>query len=995
METIYPAGPRDVPAELTRPTASYRRNAWLAVVGLVLFILLYLALTAWFAFLAATGALRLALDGESAGLPEWLACGGSLFLAVFLAKALFFVRKDNRADRLELTRAQQPRLFAFLDRIADEAAAPRPHKVFVSARVNAAVFYDLSLLNLIRPSHKHLEIGLALVNMLNLSEFKAVCAHEFGHFAQRSMALGRWVYTAQQIAVHIVAQRDLLDRFLHRLSNLDVRISWIGWLLSLAVWALRSIIDTAFRLVVLAQRALSREMEMQADLVAVSVSGSDAIVHALHRLQIADDAWDRTLGFLRSEVGNARPPCDAFVIHQAFADRLGRIYNDPAYGRRPQVPVDGAATFRVFDREIAQPPRMWATHPQNHEREENAKRTYLAAPTDERSAWVLFDDARNLRERVTAMLIGDTGYATVDPDVSVRQLDEHFTQEHLRPEYRGIYMSFPAARHTRSPQSLTEPVTLAGPLEFDALYPAAISHDLDRLRKLDREHALLRSLHDGHYQTSDGIIRHRGKVLRRAELPDAIDAVDAERGAVRRGLQAVLKAVRSAHLAAADTVSPAWRAYLEGLLSIVHYAEHAEANVRDAHAHLLLRQHRAAAGGSITENGVGHIIRAAEQLQRVLVQVFRNAADVRPGAPVLAALHVDTWPDALGRFALDDPVRSNIDGWLRAGSGWVQHVAGHLSALRRATLDELLRAEAVVAAAHADSCAPAMDAPHPAPSVPSAYDTLVVGTERMLHVDKPTFRERFSTANGVLPGLARAAVALGIVGSAIVFGWTQGRVTVSVYNGLARSVSTTVDGQRVVLQPGASVNVIVHGGRDIRIVSTALDGEPIESFDAPLGYRHARFVYTVAGAAPLHLWTAVYGATSAPPPQWLAPRRWQAASAEYVFAHPPASIRTKDAGATRTVLDAGNVAAPETLVRYAGDRAAAVAMVLSHVRYDTSDSPYLPDWLDLARAMPGFDQALAARLAHFPADASKMRVKQTTTAGLTGKGVMTEDERAK
>ena len=51
--------------------------------------------------------------------------------------------------------------------------------------------------------------------------------------------------------------------------------------------------ETLFRLVILAQRALSREMEFQADLVSVSVTGSDALIHALHRIQAADDIWER------------------------------------------------------------------------------------------------------------------------------------------------------------------------------------------------------------------------------------------------------------------------------------------------------------------------------------------------------------------------------------------------------------------------------------------------------------------------------------------------------------------------------------------------------------------------------------------------------------------------------------------------------------------------------------------------------------------------------
>ena len=71
------------------------------------------------------------------------------------------------------------------------------------------MFYDLSLINFFFPTRKNLEIGLGLTNVLTISEFKAVLAHEFGHFAQKSMAVGRWVYTAQQVANQLMAR--LLD----------------------------------------------------------------------------------------------------------------------------------------------------------------------------------------------------------------------------------------------------------------------------------------------------------------------------------------------------------------------------------------------------------------------------------------------------------------------------------------------------------------------------------------------------------------------------------------------------------------------------------------------------------------------------------------------------------------------------------------------------------------------------------------------------------------
>jgi len=989
MEPLYPAGPSEVPAGFTRPSVSYKRKAWLAVVGLVTFIVLYLALTAWFAM---TGINRLLALNAHSSLVDFLVCACSLFLAVFLIKALFFIKKGEYAGVIELKRAEQPGLFAFLDQVADDAGAPRPHKVFVSGRVNAAVFYDLSLVNLVFPSRKNLEIGLGLVNILSLGEFKAVCAHEFGHFAQRSMALGRWVYTTQQIAAHIVGKRDVLDGFLRRLSRFDVRVAWIGWLLSLIVWALRSIVDTGFRLVMIVQRALSREMEMQADLVAVSLTGSDALIHALHQLQVADDAWERAVGFVRSEAGAARPPRDVFAVQQAIAARLGQIYNDPAYGQRPQVPVGGAAAFRVFKAELAQPPRMWATHPLNHEREENAKRTYLVAPEDTRSAWAIFDNAQALRERMTLELIGETEHPVVELDVTLQRLDDQFAIEQLKPHYRGIYLGFPVTRHAARADELYTQVPADGALDLDTLYPASISQDLEALRALDHEHALLRSLRDGVYTAADGVIRHRGRILKRSELQPTIDAVGAERAEVRMRLAAVLKHVRSVHQAYAAQLSPQWHAYLKGLLHVLHYAHHTEAELRDTQAALARCWQRVTTTGSVNERGVKDVLANAEAVQRALNEVFRMTAYVKPGERVLAELGEESWFAMLGELGLGNPVRDNINDWLRYVDSWVNHAAGCLSRLGRATLGELLRSEASIAAAARGE--PLPEAPAEAPSAPSAYDTLVIDAERIQRVEKPDLWERFRSASGFFPGLARAVVAVGIVGAVLLFGWSMDEASVVVYNPLARSVVATIDGQRVTLAPNAYASVDVHSGRDVAVAAQTQDGDPIEAFHVSIDRADKHLVYTVASAAPLRQWTATYGPATAVPPRLVPPQRWQPATTDVVFAAPPTSIKSKSGGGIRTVLEGTSDIAPSTLVGALEDKSAATPMLLSHVRFDAPDSIHLVDWLSLASDVPGFDDAFAARRARFPIDVVALRFEQDAAKGTAAHDAVCARQRA-
>ena len=124
---------------------------------------------------------------------------GGLFsglLCLFLVKGFFKSGQKERTVRVEITADDQPLLFDFIDRLCEETGAPTPRKVYVSHEVNAAVMTHTGITSLFWPTGKDLLIGLGLVNILNLSEFKSVLAHEFGHFAQKSTRLGGYVYTA-------------------------------------------------------------------------------------------------------------------------------------------------------------------------------------------------------------------------------------------------------------------------------------------------------------------------------------------------------------------------------------------------------------------------------------------------------------------------------------------------------------------------------------------------------------------------------------------------------------------------------------------------------------------------------------------------------------------------------------------------------------------------------------------------------------------------------
>lgn len=972
MSVPYPAGPAEVAPALTRASATYRRQAWIAMLALLAFGAFYFALAGWFGW-KAYSLLRAFVHGARDGF--WLAIGGAAaaFIFVFMVKALFFVRRGELKGLREIHAKEQPELFAFLYRLADEAKAPRPRKVFVSARVNAAVFYDLSLLNLLWPSRKNLEIGLALVNVLNACEFKAVLAHEFGHFAQRSMAVGRWVYVAQQVAAHLVARRDALDNFVRAVSLTDFRIAWIGWFLSLVVWSIRSIVDTFFRVVLAAERALSREMEFQADRISVSLTGSDALIHALYRCQSAEDAWDRTLGFADAQVRKGFLTADLFEVQAEIIGRLREILGDASFGA-PPVPTGDPARHRVFKQEMVQPPRMWASHPLNHEREENAKRHYLAVAIDAPPAWQLFRDPQALRLAACADLVGkvDPPLPVATREQTLEALRAEFERESFRSVYRGRYLGRPVTRAARGVDELYV-AKAATPAER---YPAELAALLKEMERLEGEKAQLEALLAGHAKASDGQIRFRGKVILPRQLPAAVQKVGQALDGLQQRLSDHDRVCRTVGLAMARAQSPAWTAYVQGLLRLVHYAEHLQANIADAQRALANVVDMVTAKRRVNDKERQRVIAAADALYRLLEAVHGDRDKLKPDAQTLEIAGLADWPSALGEWKLDPPAAEYLGKWLEVIDSWARPVQESLGRLRRAAIDQLLRTEAqLVEAGQLREKLPEAPA---APSVPADYATFPFGAERPLQ-RKLDWWSRFLTADGWVPGTVRLAVAGGIVFSLMGLSASLGTAHLALHNGLARPVVVEFAGRKLPLGPGATTWVDVEAERSLSFTTRTHQGTVIERFSATPDVVGGRYVYNIAAASPLVEWTATYGQVGGAPDRPLGAQRWLLSSADHVFEPPPKTIQSKGQGGTRTVLEGPSAPSARATLSFTQDPKVREQVAAVHARWDAADSPYVMDWFSVASASPGFPALLQARLQDDPLEVVSLRLQQDRT----------------
>lgn len=408
--------------------------------GLFLFLGLYLGVLAGAAYL-----LFLLLNyegGLSGGLLFWALFGvaslGSGVVFLFLLKGLFKRQRANRSGYVEIVESDEPRLFGFLRDLCEETGAAMPHRVYLCADVNAGVFFDSSVLSIFWPVKKNLLIGLGLVNSLNYSEFKAVLAHEFGHFSQRTMRLSNYVYLVHSVLHNMVHGRDKSDELLTRWREKYLGFLGLAWVLSAAVWAVRRTMGGFLKVITILDAALSREMEFHADRVAVEATGSMAIVHALYKTEYAHQCMMQTFYDLRQAAARELFTRDVFYHHSRTIDFMRVAKKDPTMG----IPPAEETGAWVFDHTKAAVTSVWDSHPSYAEREAHARRNYVEGEIDSRSPWFLFLDPAAVRARITLALELHDGLeadALLEPRVVQTFIDDEHAEIIFDQKYLGMY----------------------------------------------------------------------------------------------------------------------------------------------------------------------------------------------------------------------------------------------------------------------------------------------------------------------------------------------------------------------------------------------------------------------------------------------------------------------------------------------------------------------------------------------------------------------------
>jgi heat shock protein HtpX len=322
-----------------------------------------------------------------------------LFGIVIAATMLWSLvpRRDKfSAPGILLDRSTQPRLFAELEGIATALNENLPREVYLIAAPNAFVADRGGVMGF--GSRRVMGLGLPLLSLLSVSQFRAVLAHEFAHYYGGDTRLGPWVYKT----------KTSISRIFENIGSVGdlARIAILG-MMYIAVAALLKAYFVAF---LRAINLVSRRQEYRADELACLVAGRQNLVDGLQMIHRAATAWP---AFWNGEVAPSLNDGSLVALGDGFA-------------RFVSVPEISAAIGKNLEARLQQEKTdPYNTHPPLRERIAAVEKLAdSSAPQDARSAITLLEnvgptEVKFVEECVPDMRPGTLQYVSWD-EVAIR-----------------------------------------------------------------------------------------------------------------------------------------------------------------------------------------------------------------------------------------------------------------------------------------------------------------------------------------------------------------------------------------------------------------------------------------------------------------------------------------------------------------------------------------------------------------------------------------------
>lgn len=391
---------------------------------------------------------------------------GGLIL-IFLLKFIFKSHKVDRSHLHEITQSEEPELFKLIAEIVNEVGTDIPKKVYLSADVNASVFYDSGFWSMFLPVKKNLQIGLGLVNTVTKTELKAILSHEFGHFSQNTMKVGSYVYNLNQVIFNMLYDNDSYDKLVHNWASSSGILSVFVALAVRMIQGIQAILSKLYEIMNKSYMGLSREMEFHADEIAAAVTGFEPLKSSLLRMILADHSYNFLLSFYEGKIVDNWKSENLYKEHNYVMNFLADDHEIPVVNGWPEITVEELNKFNKSKLVIKD---QWASHPSIDERIERLEKTGRTAGVIEHTpASDIFKDIEKTQKGLTDRLFDEIKYEGEVSSISFEEFKTAYKVEFSKSTFSKIYNRY---YDDKNPSffEINEVKTAGENVKFEALF---------------------------------------------------------------------------------------------------------------------------------------------------------------------------------------------------------------------------------------------------------------------------------------------------------------------------------------------------------------------------------------------------------------------------------------------------------------------------------------------------------------------------------------------
>lgn len=288
----------------------------------------------------------------------------------------------------KVTEESDPDFYHFIAMICKTIKAPMPKQIELTVEPNASASFQGGFRDFIKKEQPVLRIGLPLLTSLNIRQLAGIIAHEMGHFSQgNSVRLSCIIKGVHYWFYRSVYRGGILSEKFERYIDQMPPGTIALFIFFQLFWYITKLILFLFMSVsFLVSNFMSRQMEYDADMYWMSVSGSSLMENTLYAIHLLEISFQETLYMSLTTWKSGFLVDDLPFMMRAYARLIAENNHE-----------------RIIDSILSENTRIFDTHPSVKDRIRRARQKNCAGMCHiSQAVGELFLDFRALTGKITA-----------------------------------------------------------------------------------------------------------------------------------------------------------------------------------------------------------------------------------------------------------------------------------------------------------------------------------------------------------------------------------------------------------------------------------------------------------------------------------------------------------------------------------------------------------------------------------------------------------------